>query len=54
VPPGYHWIQVGKSWKDGPLADTCEALSAKQRTRTKLTAAKAKQAKAVKRVGQVC
>jgi hypothetical protein len=106
VPPGYHWIQVGKSWKDGPVADTCEGLSAKQRTiigtearveltlapdpkvcnsakttlaakrtavnklkaqlrkasstkaksklRTKLTAAKAKQAKAAKRVGQVC
>jgi len=106
VTPGYHWIQVGKSWKDGPVADTCEGISAKQRTligtearveltlapdpkvckaakttltakrkavtklkaqlrnassakaksrlRTKLTAAKAKQAKALKRVGQVC
>jgi hypothetical protein len=32
VPPGYHWIQVGKSWKDGPVADTCEGTSAKQRT----------------------
>jgi hypothetical protein len=106
VPPGSHWIQVGKSWKDGPVADTCEGISAKQRAiigtearveltlapdpkvckaaktaltakrkavnklkaqlrnasstkaknrlRTKLTAAKAKQAKAVTRVGQVC
>jgi hypothetical protein len=32
VTPGYHWIQVGKSWKDGPVADTCEGTSAKQRT----------------------
>jgi hypothetical protein len=31
VPPGHHWIQVGKSWADGPVANTCEATSAKQR-----------------------
>jgi hypothetical protein len=32
VPPGHHWIQVGKSWADGPVANTCEGTSAKQRT----------------------
>lgn len=32
VPPGAHWIQVGKGWSDGPVANTCEGTSAKQRT----------------------
>jgi hypothetical protein len=32
VPPGFHWIQVSKGWADGPVANTCEGTSAKQRT----------------------
>lgn len=31
VPPGFHWIQVGKGWSDGPVANTCEGTSVKQR-----------------------
>ncbi len=32
VQPGYHWIQVGKGWSDGPHPNTCQGTSDKQRT----------------------
>lgn len=32
VQPGYHWIQVGKGWSDGPRPNTCQGTSDKQRT----------------------
>jgi hypothetical protein len=31
VPAGHHWIAVSRSWKNGPVADTCEGSSEKQR-----------------------
>jgi hypothetical protein len=30
VPPGQHWIQVGKGWRDGPGVDTCEDAAAQR------------------------
>jgi hypothetical protein len=27
VPAGYHWIAVGRSWANGPVANTCEETS---------------------------
>jgi hypothetical protein len=32
VTPGSHWIQIGKGWSDGPVANTCQGTSDKQRT----------------------
>lgn len=29
VPPGSDWVAFGKSWADGPIADTCEAKAIK-------------------------
>jgi hypothetical protein len=31
VPAGYHWIAVGRSWANGPVANTCEETSEKQK-----------------------
>jgi hypothetical protein len=31
VPAGYHWIAVGRSWSNGPVANTCEDTSEKQK-----------------------
>lgn len=31
VSPGAHWIQLTVSWADGPIANTCESTSEKQR-----------------------
>lgn len=31
VPAGHHWIAVGKSWSNGPVANTCEDTSEKQK-----------------------
>jgi hypothetical protein len=31
VAAGYHWIAVGRSWSNGPVANTCEDTTEKQR-----------------------
>lgn len=32
VDPGFHWIQVGVSWSDGPAANDCSATREKYKT----------------------
>ena len=31
VTPGYHWVNVSKSWRDGPGVNDCSAASGRQR-----------------------
>jgi hypothetical protein len=31
VPAGHHWIAVGRSWSNGPVANTCEDTSERQK-----------------------
>jgi hypothetical protein len=31
APPGFHWMEVGKGWTDGPKANTCEEMSNRQK-----------------------